>query len=81
VLREHTEREQELYDSWQAAIRDCTIWRDGNTIWHVLDRYQDGDLEMWTCRIVTPDNPQGEIADCYGPYNRASAEPVDSETE
>ncbi|SRR6266567_1130144 len=81
VLREATLREQELYNAWQQAIRDCTIWRDGDTTWHVLSRYLDEDLEMWHCRIITPDNPQGEIADCYAWAIHESAQPVDSETE
>src|SRR5437870_4535037 len=67
VLREMTEREQSLYDDWQQAIKDCATWRDEGTgtTWHILSRFQDGDLEMLTCRIITPDNPQGEISACY----------------
>jgi len=77
VLREMTSREQELYDAWQAAIEECNTWRDGDTTWQVLSKYQDVDLEMWTCRIVTPDNPQGEISDCYVSYIREMAQPVE----
>jgi hypothetical protein len=79
ILCEHTPREQELYSAWQAAIRDCPTWRDGDTTWYVLNRYQDGDLEMWTCRIVTPNNPQGEIADCYARAVREMAQPASEE--
>jgi hypothetical protein len=77
ILRLNTPREQELYDAWQAALGDCVTWKDGDTTWHILDRYQDGDLEMLTCRILTPDNPQGEIADCYAWAIRESAQPVE----
>jgi hypothetical protein len=79
ILRVNTPREQELYDAWQAAIEACKIWRDGDTTYQVLSKYQDIDLEMWHCRIVTLDNPQGEISDCYAWALRASAEPVEDE--
>jgi hypothetical protein len=82
ILREHTEQEQEFYEAWQAAIRNCTTWRDDEgTTWYVLSKYRDGGLEMWTCRIVTSDNPQGEIADCYAWAIRESAQPVDEESQ
>ena len=80
VLREATSREQELYNAWQQAIRDCTIWRDGDTTWHILSRwYEAGDLEMWHCRIIIPEHPDGILADCYASYIRTSAQPVDEE--
>ena len=80
ILREHTEREQELYDAWQAAIRECTVWTDGETTWKVLSRYTDVDLEMWHCRIVTQGKPD-EIADCFAAYVRKMAQPVDEANE
>lgn len=76
VLREATPREMELYDAWQAALRDCTTWRDGDTIWQVLSKYHDGDLEMWICRIEQPGRPD-EIADCYAWAIRECAQPTD----
>lgn len=39
-----------------------------NVTWEVLGKYQNIDLEMWTCRIITPEKPQGYLADCYGAY-------------
>ncbi len=78
VLREATSREQELYDAWQSAIRDCAVWRDGNTTWHVLNKYQDGDLEMWHCRIEEQGKP-ATIADCYASYIREMAQPIEDE--
>ncbi|HEX6554316.1 MAG TPA: hypothetical protein VF026_16240 [Ktedonobacteraceae bacterium] len=79
IQHEHTERVQELDDAWQAAIRDCTTWRDGNTTWHVLNKYQVGDLEMWHCRIVEPGFPD-EIADCDASFVYTNAQPVDDES-
>jgi hypothetical protein len=81
VLREMTEREQSLYDDWQAAIKECNTWRDdeSKTTWHVLSRYQDGDLEMWKCRIIIPEYPDGMIADCYASFIRQSAQPVEDD--
>ena len=61
------------------------VWRTGpdapspNATWHVLAKWQDIDLEMWTCRIVTPEKPQGEIADCYAWAIRNMAELQESE--
>ena len=68
----------ELYDAWQSAIRDCALWRDGNTTWHVLNKYQDGDLEMWHCRIEEQGKP-ATIADCYASYIREMAQPIEDE--
>jgi len=79
ILRMLTPQEQELYDAWQAAIEACATWRDGDTTYQMLSRYQDVDLEMWHCRIITPDNPQGEIADCYAWAIRDTAQPVEDE--
>jgi len=45
----------------------------------MLSKYQDVDLEMWHCRIITPDNPQGETADCYAWAIRATCEPVEED--
>jgi len=81
ILRFLTLHEQELYDAWQAAIKACTTWRNGDTTYQVLSKYQDVDLEMWHCRIITPDNPQGEISDCYAWAIRATSEPVEDEQE
>src|SRR2546421_9595981 len=75
-LREHTPREQELFDAWQAAIRDCTTWRDSDTTWYVLSRYTDEDLEMWVCRIEEP-GKQAKIGHCYASYIRGMAQPVE----
>jgi hypothetical protein len=80
-LRMLTDREQELYDAWQAAIRDCNIWSDGEVTWHVLSRDFDGPDEMWHCRIVTPEQPEGKIGDCFAAYVRMDARPVEDETE
>jgi hypothetical protein len=79
ILRLLTPREQELYDTWQATIEECSTWRDGDTTYQILSKYQDMDLEMWTCRVVTPDNPQGEIADCYAWAIRDTSQPVEDE--
>ena len=79
ILRLLAPQEQELYDAWQSAIEECTLWRDGDTTYQVLSKCQDIDLEMWTCRIITPDNPQGEIADCYAWAIRDTCEPVEDE--
>jgi hypothetical protein len=76
VLREMTPLESKLYSEWQQAIRDCRTWRHGDTTWHILDRYQDG-VEMWHCRIIIPEYPDGMIADCYASYIRQSAQPVE----
>jgi hypothetical protein len=76
ILREHTQEEQALFDDWQQAIRNCATWRDGNTTWHVLSRYQDEDLEMWRCRIEVVGKP-AVIADCYASYVRELGQPVD----
>ncbi len=78
ILREHTAREQALYDAWQQAIRDCATWRDGNTTWHVLNKFQDGDLQMWKCRIEVVGKPT-VIADCYASYVRELGQPVEDE--
>ncbi len=75
-LRLLTPREEELYDAWQAAIRDCAVWRDGDTTWHVLSKYQDVDLEMWVCRIEESGKPD-EIVHCYASYIREMAQPID----
>jgi len=80
VLRLLTPHEQELYDAWQAAIEACTTWRDGATTYSVLNKWQDVDLEMWTCRVVTPDTPQGELADCFAWAIRETAQPVEGES-
>lgn len=86
-LRMHTEKEQELYDAWHSSIKNCTVWRSGpdapspNTTWHVLSKDLDEDPEMWTCRIVVPERPEGEIADCYAWAIREMAEPAEDETE
>jgi hypothetical protein len=79
ILREMTEREQSLYDDWQQAIRDCSTWRDdeSNTTWHILDRWDNCGLEMWRCRIIIPEHPDGMIADCYASFIRELAHPVD----
>ena len=78
VLRVHTEQEQELYDAWQTAIKECTTWRDGDTTWRVLSKYQDSDLEMWHCRIEEQGKP-ATIADCYASYIREMAQPIEDE--
>ena len=77
ILREMTPREQELYRAWQQAIHDCTTWRDEETgtTWHILSRYQDGDLELWRCRIEQEGKPT-VIAPCYASFVRELAQPV-----
>jgi hypothetical protein len=76
VLCEMTPREQELYDAWQEAILACTTWTDGETTWHILERWTDVDLEMWTCRIVSPKEPE-RTAPCFAVSVRDLAWPVD----
>ena len=86
-VRMHTKNEQALYDAWHLSIKNCAVWRSGpdapspNTTWHIIRRCQDGPDEMWTCRIVTQEKPEGEIADCYPWAIREQAEPAEDETE
>ncbi len=79
VLREATSREQELYNAWQQAIRDCTTWRDEETgtTWHILHKWDNCGLEMWYCRIEEDGKP-AVIADCYASYVREMASPVEA---
>ena len=54
------------------SIRPLETWKTApdapcspGSTWHVLAKYQDIDLEMWVCWLLTPENPDGEVATCY----------------
>ena len=64
--------DQPILETWQTG--PDAPYSPGTT-WQVLDTYLDIDLEMWVCRIITPEKQDGEIAACYAWAIRDMAEP------
>jgi hypothetical protein len=53
------------------------VWRSGDTTWNVLATYFNGDQQMWHCRIVSPESPDGRVEECRTEDVRAMAIRID----
>jgi len=64
-----------VLEIWQTAP---DAFESPGCTWYVFDTYQNVDLKMLHCRIVSPDKPDGEIAECFAVFLSDVATRIDT---
>lgn len=62
VFRRVRDTEEPVYSLMPIPVKQ--VWQSADTTWNVLAVYYTGDMEMWHCRVISPEHPEGQIAEC-----------------